>query len=63
MTAPVNLDKLNQAAKGLPIDIPLGDLLGVVMQSIPTNTNISHQNRYLPRPPNLLSGLVIWVPS
>lgn len=57
MTAPVNLDKLNQAAKGLPIDIPLGDLLGVVMQSIPTNTNIS-----LPRPPNLLSGLVIWVP-
>lgn len=41
MTVPVNLDKLNQAARGLPIDIPLGDLLGVVMQSIPTNTNIS----------------------
>lgn len=62
MTAPVNLDKLNQAAKGLPIDIPLGDLLGVVMQSIPTNTIFLYQNRYLPRPPNLLSGLVIWVP-
>ena len=56
MTVPVNLDKLNQAAKGLPIDIPLGDLLGVVMQSIPTNTNIS-----LPKPlPTKTSEFAQW---
>lgn len=56
MTVPVNLDKLNQTARGLPIDIPLGDLLGVIMQSIPTNTNIS-----LPKPlPTKTSEFARW---
>ncbi|OAV10051.1 patatin [Moraxella catarrhalis] len=41
MTVPIDIDKLNDAAKGLPVDMPLGDLLGAVMQSIPANTDIS----------------------
>lgn len=39
MTVPIDIDKLNDAAKGLPVDMPLGDLLGAVMQSIPANAS------------------------
>lgn len=37
---PIDLAQMNDAAKGLPFELPLGDIFGNVLKAIPANTQI-----------------------
>ncbi|MFC0820063.1 patatin-like phospholipase family protein [Moraxella marmotae] len=37
---PINLTELNEAGKALPFELPLGDIVGNIIKSIPANTEL-----------------------